>query len=337
MTESRELQLKTGPYKTTFTGTEIVRKSTPDEWRNYGEILRRVDEAKQWAIGDWLCDGKRHYGDGLYEKAESVLGENNTRLRQYKSMSDTYKMFCRQNNVSYTHHETAASIKKTETTKDGKLKFSDESDMDKIQELLKKAEKNKWPVRELREHVAKYKRQQQEAIRLANEPEKYSVIYADPPWHYGNSGLEDYGHAETHYETMPTDKLCEMPVKNITCTDSVLFLWVTSPLLEDAFAVINAWGFNYKTSCVWDKVKHNFGYYFSVRHEFLLVATKGSCLPEDKELHDSVIELERSDNHSEKPEYFRELIDKLYPTGKRIELFARKTTEGWDSWGDEVK
>ena len=47
-----ELQLQTGAYKTTFIGTEVLRESTVDEWRTYGEILRRVDEAKQWAIGD---------------------------------------------------------------------------------------------------------------------------------------------------------------------------------------------------------------------------------------------------------------------------------------------
>jgi len=44
---SNELQLQTGAYRTTFIGTEIVRESTQKEWRCYGEILRRVDEAKQ--------------------------------------------------------------------------------------------------------------------------------------------------------------------------------------------------------------------------------------------------------------------------------------------------
>lgn len=66
---NNELQLNTGPYKTTFMGIEFVRQSTKKEWENYGEILKRVDEAKQWAIGDWLCDGKRHYNDKLYEES----------------------------------------------------------------------------------------------------------------------------------------------------------------------------------------------------------------------------------------------------------------------------
>ena len=57
--------------------------------------------------------------------------------------------------------------------------------------------------------------------------------------------------------------------------DAVLFLWTTSAMLEDAFAVIEDWGFNYKTSFIWDKVKHNMGHYNSVRHELLLVAGRG--------------------------------------------------------------
>ena len=71
---SNELDLQRGPYSTTFVGLEMQRESTPDEWEQYGEVLRRVDEAKQWAIGDWLVDGKKHYGDRLYERAAGVLG-----------------------------------------------------------------------------------------------------------------------------------------------------------------------------------------------------------------------------------------------------------------------
>ena len=69
-----ELTLRTGCYLTTQVGTEVIRESTQKEWETYGEILRRVEEAKQWAIGDWLCDGKRHYGDGLYKRAAEITG-----------------------------------------------------------------------------------------------------------------------------------------------------------------------------------------------------------------------------------------------------------------------
>ena len=135
---------------------------------------------------------------------------------------------------------------------------------------------------------------------------------------------------------MTIEELCELKIDEISDVNSILFLWVTSPFLEDSFKIINSWGFKYKSSFVWDKVKHNMGHYNSVRHEFLLIAGHGSSTPDVKELHDSVISIERNDKHSEKPEYFRELIDKLYPTGNRVELFARKKVDGWDTWGAEA-
>ncbi len=165
---------------------------------------------------------------------------------------------------------------------------------------------------------------------------KYRVIYADPPWQYGDKLIEGYGAAENHYPTMSLSDICEMPIKDIAEDNAVLFLWATSPMLEDSFKVINAWGFKYKASFVWDKVKHNMGHYNSVRHELLLIATRGSCLPDTPKLLDSVVEIERSDVHSEKPEQFREIIDMLYPYGKRIELFARKKVDNWDVWGNQI-
>lgn len=165
---------------------------------------------------------------------------------------------------------------------------------------------------------------------------KYRVIYADPPWDYGGTlPKKEYGHVEYHYPPMSIEELCEMSIPR-TEDNAVLFLWVTSPFLRKCFEVIKAWGFQYKTSVVWLKKKHNFGQYVSVRHELLLICTKGSCRPDISKLLPSYVEVERSKVHSEKPECFREYPDKMYPYGNRIELFARKKVKGWDSWGDEA-
>lgn len=169
---------------------------------------------------------------------------------------------------------------------------------------------------------------------------KYRIFYADPPWQYNDSGVinesDSYGHAERHYPTMTIEQLCLLPVKDMAEDNSVLFLWVTSPLLEDSFKIIKAWGFEYKTSFVWDKVGHNYGHYNSVRHEFLLICTRGSCTPDNAKLYDSVQSIEKSDKHSEKPEEFRTIIESLYTHGQKIELFARSEHDGWESWGNEV-
>lgn len=332
-----ELQLRTGAYLTTFVGTEIIRKSTKDEWINYGEILKRVEEAKQWAIGDWLCDGKKHYGDEVYKKAEKILGIEYNSLAQQKRISKLFEISTRLLNCSWTHHREVVSLKKIIEKKDGKLKLSKEPDKEKMQEFLKKAEKNNLSVRELGELVKQYKRQQDEKIRLANAPEKYSIFYADPPWKYGDELIEGYGAAVHHYPPMSIQELCELPIKAKAFDNATLFMWVTSPILDECYEVIQAWGFEYKTSFVWDKVKHNYGHYNSVRHELLLVCTKGSYLPESSELVDSVISIERTDEHSEKPEYFRMLIERMYPNSKKIELFGRKKYPGWDTFGDEYE
>jgi len=172
----------------------------------------------------------------------------------------------------------------------------------------------------------------------------FNVFYADPPWTYGDKLVEGYGMVERHYTPMTIQELCDLDVKDITDKNAVLFLWVTSPLLKECFLVIQAWGFKYSASFVWDKVKHNWGHYNSVRHEFLLICTKGSFPKQNKELEDSVISIERSKEHSEKPEYFRELIERMYSKGKWIELFARYHKEkrrelekrGWTLWGTQI-
>lgn len=175
-----------------------------------------------------------------------------------------------------------------------------------------------------------------EKVKSVKPPEgKYRVVYADPPWKYNDKLTEGYGAAEHHYPTMTIEELCLMPVKELLEDSAVLFLWTTSPLLEDSFKIISAWGFKYKTSFIWDKVKHNMGHYNSVRHEFLLVCTKGSCTPDNPKLFDSVQTIERSDVHSEKPEEFRTIIETLYTHGKKIELFARKQMKNWTSYGNQ--
>lgn len=178
-----------------------------------------------------------------------------------------------------------------------------------------------------------------EKARKVNPPEgKYRIIYADPPWNYGDKRDGRTTGAEDHYTTMSINELCNLPVAKITENNAVLFLWVTSPLLEECFEVIKAWGFKYKTSFVWDKIKHNMGHYNSVRHELLLICTKGSCLPDNIKLYDSVQSIEKTE-HSKKPEEFRDIIDTIYTYGKRLELFARdkKDIRDWVFWGNEVE
>jgi site-specific DNA-methyltransferase (adenine-specific) len=187
--------------------------------------------------------------------------------------------------------------------------------------------------------ITQAKRELRRKDRIESTPTipdgKYNVIYADPPWKY-EFGFDIHGAADRHYHTMTIQEMCELPISDITEDNAVLFLWTTSPKLFDAKKVIDSWGFDYKTSFIWDKVKHVMGHYNSVRHEALLVCVRGSFPKQNNTLHDSVISIERTDEHSEKPEYFRTLIEDMYPKSKKIELFARKQVDGWDVWGNEL-
>lgn len=164
---------------------------------------------------------------------------------------------------------------------------------------------------------------------------KYRIIYADPPWSYGNAMPEYVTEPQDYYSLMSTKDICAMPVKEITENNAVLFMWSTSPHLPEALEVVKAWGFTYKTTFIWDKIKHNMGHYNSVRHEILLVCTKGACTPDVKKLFDSVVSIERTE-HSKKPEEFRNIIETLYVFGNKIELFARQAPLGWDVFGNQI-
>jgi N6-adenosine-specific RNA methylase IME4 len=179
------------------------------------------------------------------------------------------------------------------------------------------------------------------AAKVAELPKgKFRVWYADPPWAYNDKQAvkgefgTGTGAAEGHYPSMSTSELCAMDIAARCTDDAVLFLWVTCPLLPDGLQLMAAWGFKYKTHFVWDKIKHNMGHYSSVRHELLLLGTRGSCTPDNVKLFDSVQSIERG-KHSAKPEQFREIIDTLYPHGSRMELFARTAADGWERWGNE--
>jgi len=225
-----------------------------------------------------------------------------------------------------TIRDTEVADKKTELLELAKI------EPEQQQEVAAKLKTGKAKtVRDAKRQIIQ--EQAKEAPLLPSD--KYRIIYADPPWKYSNTMPDNFKEQADHYPLMTVTELCEFPVKNITADNAVLFIWVTSPILEDAFKVIIAWGFKYKASFLWDKIKHNMGHYNSVRHEFLLICVKGSAQPDVKKLFDSVVSIERG-QHSEKPERFREIIDTLYTHGKRIELFARRKVDGWDCHGNEV-
>jgi N6-adenosine-specific RNA methylase IME4 len=257
-----------------------------------------------------------------------------------KAVIDTKKELAKIANVS---HDTIAKVKVIQATATPEVKAklsTGEVSINQVYQDIKKEEKREQQEVKKQEYEQRVETitKNEFKVDIFNTKEKFRVIYSDPAWSYNDKqDTPQLGGAAKHYDTMSVSEICSLPVNEISEKDSVLFLWVTSPLLEDAFTVIKAWGFKYKTSFVWDKVKHNMGHYNSVRHEMLLIATKGSCTPDNKKLYDSVQSIERNDNHSEKPIEFLNIIDDLYNYGNKLEMFCRNIKKDkWYGWGNEI-
>jgi len=172
---------------------------------------------------------------------------------------------------------------------------------------------------------------------------EYDIIYADPPWDYkgqkqhNGAGGKLTGGAITHYPTMKLAELKQLDVPGLCAEDCLLFLWTTSPHLDQAIELLKAWGFAWATvGFVWDKKKVNPGFYTMSQCELCLIGKRGK-IPQPRGAR-NVRQLvqEMRGVHSAKPEEVRRRIEKMFPTQKKLELFARTSSVGWDVWGDAV-
>lgn len=170
----------------------------------------------------------------------------------------------------------------------------------------------------------------------------YTVIYADPPWRYGDKCLHRGG-AERHYQTVGLPALVALPVQNLANEDAALFLWSTSPMLPEAMQVLNAWGFAYKTiAFTWVKTTKKsgdlawgMGHWTRANAEHVLLGIRGKPKRVSAAVHQVVISPRTK--HSQKPDEVRQRIETLMGDVPRVELFARKQAPGWDVWGIDVE
>lgn len=178
---------------------------------------------------------------------------------------------------------------------------------------------------------------------LAADGRRFSVIYADPPWEFKvYSGKGKQRSAERHYDTASLDDIKALPVAPIAAEDCALFLWCVMPELPGALEVIKAWGFEYKT-CAFTWIKQNksgeglfwgMGYWTRANAELCLLATRGSPKRIAMDVHQVV--MAPVAEHSRKPDEVRVRIERLL-AGPYLELFARRSADGWTAWGNEIR
>lgn len=169
---------------------------------------------------------------------------------------------------------------------------------------------------------------------------KYKTIYADPPWNEIGGGKIKRG-ADKHYPLMKTKDIIALKdtIKDYSDDNCHLYLWVTNNHLKDGLLVMEEWGFRYITMVTWTKDRIGLGQYFRGITEHCLFGVKGK-LPykiteEGKRLQGKTGFYAPKTKHSEKPEEMRQMIEKVSYI-PRLELFARKYSEGWDVIGNEV-
>lgn len=159
----------------------------------------------------------------------------------------------------------------------------------------------------------------------------YQTIVIDPPWAYDRNDIR--GAAEHHYDTMTFDQIAAYPVGDLAGDEAHLYVWVTNPHMPHVWWIIEAWGFEYKTLLTWVKPQMGTGHYFRGATEHVLFCTRGNLPLRDNGIP-NWFEADRQE-HSRKPESFYELVERA-SFGPFVELFARRTRDGWDGHGDEL-
>lgn len=168
---------------------------------------------------------------------------------------------------------------------------------------------------------------------LVSAGKKFGTIYADPPWPYSNQATRSSTAKIYKTATDGLEEIKALPVPQLTADDCHLHLWTTNAFLFESKAVLEAWGFEYKSVFVWVKTSLGIGNYWRVSHEFMLLGIKGNAKFQDRSIK-SWLECDRGE-HSRKPDQIRKLIERVSP-GPRLELYARASSEGWVSYGDEI-
>lgn len=168
---------------------------------------------------------------------------------------------------------------------------------------------------------------------LLRSGQRFATIYADPPWPYNNQATR--AATGNHYPTMTVEEICTEPVAQLCEDNAHLHLWATNGFLREAFDVMAAWGFEFKSCFVWVKPQIGIGNYWRVAHEFLLFGLRGSCPFMDRSQR-SWTECERTE-HSRKPPIIRELVEKVSP-GPYLEMYGRNEPPhaGWTVYGNQV-
>lgn len=320
-------------FQLTDVGLRVRGRPTFEEWQGVGDALRYLADAAPYAIGEWLNYGEsREDWRERLSQAMTVTGYKKQTLLNLSSVVRRVPEENRRISPSPEHSAAVAPLPVAEQ-----------------REWLERAASREMSIRDLRMEMRADRRRGVIEGQAVLEGQ-YRALIVDAPWRYKRRQPSGSSQAD-HYGWMTIEELCALGpmIQSHAAAQAVGFFWVTAPFLyyatdptkgPDPYRFILACGFLPKTGMVWHKRRHNFGHYVAVRHEHVIIATRGSCTPDrPTPMIDSVFSSEKAPQemeHSEKPEELRQHVERLYD-GPYCEIFARRPVEGWATFGDDLR
>ena len=206
---------------------------------------------------------------------------------------------------------------------------------DKFEEI----KTGKKTIKEAKGEIKKEKRekdiqQQKEVIAKGVDlPEgKFETIVIDPPWNYGTKYSSEGRRVANPYPEMSTNDIADMEIP--ASDNCVMWLWTTHKFIQDAFYLLDHWGFDYKGILTWNKEKIGMGHWLRMQCEFCLLGVKGKPIWDATDVRDIISEPRRE--HSRKPEAFYEMVDRVC-VGRKLDYFSRQERDGWTLFGNDIK
>ena len=172
----------------------------------------------------------------------------------------------------------------------------------------------------------------------------FGTILADPPWRFDNRTgrvAPEYRRLP-RYSSMSFQEIQTLPAGEFALPNCHLYLWVPNALIQQGLAVMQHWGFEYKTNIVWFKTRKDggpdgrgVGFYFRNVTELVLFGVRGNTRTLEPGRRQVNIVMSRKREHSRKPDELYNIVEQCSP-GPYLELFARHPRPGWIQWGNEL-
>tara|TARA_Y100001973_G_scaffold6153_1_gene8568 strand:+ start:631 stop:1770 length:1140 start_codon:yes stop_codon:yes gene_type:complete len=316
------------------------------EFQTESKSFNSEDDVILWMIDNQ--NGRRNLTDGwrykLQQRKKEILSKKHENERQERRVSNVDTL-----EKKAESGRTRKEIAKSLNWSTGKVAMADVVFKKATPEIEEKVLKNEITINQAYKEIKKEEKKEErnkkiqevkqkiENENLTSIDKKYHVIAIDPPWAYNEKGgfsSDDYdsqnNRGAVDYPTMTVEQIKKINIPS--ADDCVMFLWTTHAFLKDSFDILKDWGFDYKATIVWDKVKMGMGRNIRMQVEFCLLGFKGKPIIQGSSERDIITEPRRE--HSRKPEAFYEMVERMC-IGNKLDYFSRQNRENWEHYGAE--